>query len=275
MIEPNSLILGDCIEKMQEIPDKSIDCIITDLPYQVTACSWDCALPFDKMWEQYKRIIKPDRAICLFAQQPFTSALIMSNLPWYKYNWVWYKHSGANFLSSHYQPLKVTEDICVFGDGATSYTKSGEHVLYNPQFTEGKPYTCKSGRQKYDTAIVRDKPDAKTKQGGWVTQSDGKRYPTNVLDFVRDKEKWHPTCKPVDLLRYLIRTYSQVGGGDFRFLHGKRKHVRCGGLGTPTLFGYREGERILRHRREACQRSRKTTNIILIYENRSIRCRWT
>lgn len=210
----DKLILGDCLDIMHSIPDKSIDCIICDLPYHISACKWDCLIPFDKLWQQYKRIIKPNRAICLFGVQPFTSALVNSNLPWYKYNWVWYKHSGSNFLSSHLQPLKVTEDICVFADGATSYTKKGEHVLYNPQFTEGKPYVCKSGKQRADTAIVRDKPDAKSKQGGWITKSDGRRYPTNVLDFPKDKsgvKRYHATAKPVDLLRYLIRTYSNEG----------------------------------------------------------------
>lgn len=211
-LEKNSLYLGDCLDVMKNIPDKSVDFCLTDLPYSCSACVWDLPIDLQKLWEQYKRIIKPNRAICLFAQQPFTSALIMSNLSWYKYNWVWYKHSGANFLSSHLQPLKVTEDICVFANGATSYTKSGEHVLYNPQFTEGKPYSCKSGKQKADTAIIRDKPGAKTKQGGYLTISDGKRYPTNILDFVRDKEKFHPTAKPVELLRYLIRTYTEIGG---------------------------------------------------------------
>lgn len=166
MIEPNSLILGDCIEKMQEIPDKSIDAIICDLPYNTCASKWDKMLPFDKMWEQYKRIVKKDRAIVLFATQPFTTKLIASNYDMFKYCWTWYKHSAPNFLNAKTMPLKVTEDICVFGFAPCSYNKKGEYMLYHPQFGQGKPYSCKSGKQKTDTAIIRDKENSLTKQGG-------------------------------------------------------------------------------------------------------------
>lgn len=199
---------GDCLNLMQEIPDKSIDLILCDLPYGTSACKWDSIIPLDKLWEQYKRIIKDDRAIVLFSNQPFTSLLIMSNLNDYKYNWVWEKDNGTNFLNSHYCPLKVTEDICVFSTGAISYTKKGNFMPYNPQFTEGKPYTIVSGNHSEDISIVRGSVDV---VNGYKTESDGKRYPKNLIRFNRDNEKLHPTQKPVALLEYLIKTYSNEG----------------------------------------------------------------
>lgn len=211
MIEQDHIYQGDCLTLMQQIPDESISMILTDLPYGTCASKWDKLIDFKKMWAQYKRIIKKDRAIVLFATQPFTSQLIMSNLEMFKYAWTWYKHSAPNFLNAKTMPLKVTEDICVFGFNPVSYNKKGEYMLYHPQFTQGKPYSCKSGKQKADTAIVRDKADAASKRGGWITESDGKRYPTTLLDFTKDSHKVHPTQKPVDLLRYLIRTYSNEG----------------------------------------------------------------
>ena len=120
-MELNKIYNEDCLEGMKRIPDGSVDCVICDLPYGTTACAWDSVIPFDKLWEQYKRIVKNTGAIVLFGQQPFTSALIMSNIDMYKYNWIWKKESGTNFLNYHHQPLKITEDICIFGMAATTY----------------------------------------------------------------------------------------------------------------------------------------------------------
>jgi site-specific DNA-methyltransferase (adenine-specific) len=161
------------------------------------------------LWEEYKRIIKPNRAIVLFSQQPFTSLLITSNIEMWKYNWVWEKDNGTNFMNSHYQPLKITEDICVFGEGATSYSKKG-NLIYNPQMSEGKAYTITSGQQKENSAVVRGK-EGRKKTGGFTTVNDGKRYPKNLIKFNRDKDKLHPTQKPIALCEYLIRTYSNEG----------------------------------------------------------------
>ncbi len=203
------LYCGDCLEKLKEVPNESVDLILCDLPYGTTASSWDKMLPMDKLWVEYKRIIKPNRAIVLFSQQPFTSLLITSNIEMWKYNWVWEKDNGTNFMNSHYQPLKITEDICVFGEGATSYSKKG-NLIYNPQMTEGKPYTLTSGQQKENSAVVRGK-EGRKKSGGYTTVNDGKRYPKNLIKFNRDKDKLHPTQKPVALCEYLIRTYSNEG----------------------------------------------------------------
>ena len=120
---------GDCLELMKKIPDNSIDMILCDLPYGTTACKWDNIIDFDLLWEGYKRIIKDNGAIILFASQPFTSKLINSNYEMYKYNWIWNKKQGANFITSHYQPLRITEDICVFGKYACSYNKENKTVF--------------------------------------------------------------------------------------------------------------------------------------------------
>ena len=207
----NKVIQGDCLEVMKEIPDKSIDLILADLPYGTTPVSWDVVIPIDKLWKEYERIIQDNGAIVLNAQQPFTSLLISSNLDLYKYNWVWRKDNATNFLNSKFQPLKITEDICVFGKGATSFVKEGITMKYNPQFTEGKPYTIKSGNQKSNSAVVRGGKGGREDVGGFETISDGKRFPKNLIKFNRDKEKLHPTQKPIALLEYLIKTYTNEG----------------------------------------------------------------
>jgi site-specific DNA-methyltransferase (adenine-specific) len=212
MIDVNKIYNEDCLEGMKRIEDRSIDLILCDLPYGTSASSWDKTLPMEKLWEQYERIIKPNRAIVLFSQEPFTSLLVCSNLKMWKYNWIWEKDNATNFLNSHYQPMKITEDICVFGTGATSYTKKSETMIYNPQFSEGKPYVIVSGQQKSNSAVVRaGKSSGREDIGGYKSESDGKRYPKNLIKFNRDKEKLHPTQKPVTLIEYLIKTYSNEG----------------------------------------------------------------
>ena len=210
MIELDTIYNEDCLTGMQRIPDGSVDCIICDLPYGTTACKWDSVIPFEPLWEQYKRVIKPTAPIVLFSQQPFTSALIMSNIEMYKYNWIWQKDNASNFLLASHQPLKVTEDICVFGFGATTNSPRGVYLNYNPQKEKGgKPYVQSSGKQRADTSIMRGNKEAV--KGGWITESNGDRFPQNIIRFNRDKDRLHPTQKPVELIRYLIRTYSQEG----------------------------------------------------------------
>lgn len=209
IIENCTLIQGDCLEVMNKFIEDGlkVDLILTDPPFETSACKWDKHIPFIPMWECLKELIKKNRAIVLMGTEPFTSKLINSNLDMWKYNWTWKKESGTNFLNSKYQPMKVTEDICVFGEGATSWVKSGENLIYNPQMTYGaKPYKAYSGLQKPNSAVARDKNFMYRKKG-----SDGSRYPTNVLEFIRDKDKVHPTQKPVALMEYLIRTYSNEG----------------------------------------------------------------
>ena len=210
-MEINKVHCGDCLELMKQIEDKSINLILCDLPYGTTPANWDSRIPMGKLWKEYERIIKDDGAIVLNSQQPFTSLLISSNIYLYKYNWVWEKDNATNFLNSKYQPLKITEDICVFGKGSTSFIRSGINMVYNPQFTKGKPYTCKSGKQGDNSAVVRGGKGDREDVSGHITINDGKRYPKNLIKFNRDKEKLHPTQKPVELGRYLIRTYTNEG----------------------------------------------------------------
>lgn len=181
------------------------------MPYGTTPASWDSIIPIQELWPHYERLITDDGAIVLTSQQPFTSLLISSNIPLYKYNWIWEKDNGTNFLNSKFQPLKITEDICVFGKGATSFVKNGVTMKYNPQFTEGKAYSIVSGKQKSNSAVVRGGKGGREDVGGFATVSDGRRYPKNLIKFVRDKEKLHPTQKPVALFEYLIRTYTNEG----------------------------------------------------------------
>lgn len=201
------LFLGDCLEIMKEIPNESIDMILCDLPYGTSACSWDSIIDLDKLWIEYKRILKEKGNVVLFAQQPFTSILIHSNLEMYKYNWIWRKDNATNFMNSHYQPLKITEDICVFSFLGCSYNKKG-NPIYNPQFFQGKAYRCKTGKHDNFSAVVREGSGGRKDIEGYETVSDGKRFPLNLIEFKRDKENFHPTQKPLELLKYLVKTYS-------------------------------------------------------------------
>lgn len=203
------LLHGDCLELMKEIPDASIDAIICDLPYGTTRNKWDSVIPLDALWKQYKRIIKPRGAIVLFGQCPFDKVLACSNLPMLRYEWIWVKEQGTGHLNSHFAPMKKHENILVFSHssaGQCSRTPD-KAMVYNPQYRKGKAYECKNGRQSknYDTKHCRQ----------IVTKQDGNHYmPVDVIPFARDKGKdvKHPTQKPVALLRYLIRTYTKLGG---------------------------------------------------------------
>lgn len=184
---------GDCLDLMREIPDKSIDMILCDLPYGTTANKWDSVLPFAPMWENYERTIKDNGAIVLFAQCPFDKMLGMSNKKMLRYEWIWQKPQGTNFLSAKKMPLKKHENILVF------YKKS---PTYNPQMMAGKPYT--RGKSSHYS----------TNYGQYVatgSENHGTRYPTTVLNFKKDKERLHPTQKPVPLLEYLVKTYTNAG----------------------------------------------------------------
>ena len=185
---------GDCIELMKNIKDNSIDLIATDLPFGVVMCDWDIVIPFDKLWKEYKRIIKPNGAIVLNSQQPFTSQLIISNLDWFKYSLIWDKSLVTGFLDANRKPLKRHEDICVF------YNKQ---PTYNPQFTQGKAYKIVRNAK---TSIYGEH-DEKTS-----TENSGRRYPTSIISIPQKREQGgHPTQKPVELLEYLIKTYSNEG----------------------------------------------------------------
>ena len=207
-IAQNSIIHADCLEAMKYIADKSIDCIICDLPYGITACHWDSVIPFEPLWEQYKRIIKPNGAIVLFGSQPFTSALVMSNPKWFKYEWIWEKQQGTNFGNANYSPMKVHENILVFGQFPASPTRS-KLKNYNPQFLEGEPYKLER-KPRQDRSIYRllGNKNSSMLSNPTPIDNNGYRYPRSVLRITKTQGK-HPNAKSTELLEYLIKTYTQ------------------------------------------------------------------
>ena len=197
-----NLMLGDCFERMKEIPDGSVDLILTDPPYGTTACKWDSVIPFEPMWEQLKRVIKPNGAIVLFGAEPFSSFLRMSNIKNYKYDWIWEKERGTGFGNAKKQPLRCFEMISVF------YSKQ---CNYYPVMTKlDKPYT--HVLPKYDSEQIK---------GGFRSFNNNTRvlkqythsYPKNIIKISRGNIRnfIHPTQKPVALMEYLIKTYTVEG----------------------------------------------------------------
>lgn len=188
----------ECIEGMKKLPDKSIDMILCDLPYGTTRCKWDIVIPFDLLWDQYNRLIKDNGPVVLFATEPFASKLRLSNLENYKYDWIWDKVKGTGFLNAKRQPMRNHELICVF------YKKQ---CVYNPQKTKGhtlkKSYRSKNLQTEVYGEMKND-----------YTYESTERYPRSIQVFSTDTQNssLHPTQKPVALLEYLIKTYTN--GGD-------------------------------------------------------------
>lgn len=195
---------GDCLELMKELPDKSVDMILCDLPYGTTACKWDTIIPFEPLWEQYERIIKDNGAIVLTSAQPFTSALVMSNPKLFKYDWTWRKPRGTGHLNAKKQPMRDKEDILVF------YKKQS---TYNPQMSEGEPYTAMKGGKNARVSEKGDTTYGKFMNGAeFRNDNSGFRYPKQVIEFgVVERGTLHPTQKPVPLFEYLIKTYTNEG----------------------------------------------------------------
>ena len=193
------LILGDCLVEMSSIPDGSVDAIIADIPYGTTACKWDSVIPFDEMWKQLNRIIKTNGAIVLFGSEPFSSALRMSNIKNYKYDWVWDKKAGLGFLDAKFRPLKSHENVLVFGLSGSGVSNGSKIPLkYNPQ---GVVQTTKTNRNK-PSNILNSEP----KKREFKNAKTG--YPKSIIEFSKDSKKVHPTQKPVALMEYLIKTYT-------------------------------------------------------------------
>ena len=188
------LIKGDCLKVMKKIPDKSIDMILADLPYGTTKNKWDSIIPLNLIWDQYNRIIKDNGAIVLTASQPFTTSLIKSNVKLYRYNWVWEKSRFANQMLAKKQPLKIHEDICVF------YKRQ---PIYNPQGIVEINKVTKQGSRITDNLGGGERPTEYKQQYT--------NYPRSILRFKSAGKTVHPTQKPVPLLEYLIKTYTNKG----------------------------------------------------------------
>ena len=220
---------GDCLELMRHIPSGSVDMILCDLPYGTTACKWDTIIPFAPLWEQYWRIAKPNAAIVLTASQPFTTALISSQIDNFKVEWIWQKNTGSNFATVKYQPMKEHESIIVFSNG-------GNKVFYSPI----KQERSESGKERVKTKI---KSNSTGKGKGEVYQIQGVsekiqetlRFPSSVQKFNRERGL-HPTQKPVALFEYLIKTYTNSG---------ETVLDNCSGSGTTAIAAQRTGRRFI------------------------------
>lgn len=221
-LELNRIYQRDCLSDggMALIPDKSIDMILCDLPYGTTACKWDTIIPMDRLWEQYERVIKDNGAIVLTACQPFTTALINSNIKLFKYCWIWQKPQGVDPFMAKKRPMNNYEDICVFYK---------EQPTYNPQFTKGKPYKVERDRttRNYEITGTEMKPT--------TTVNEGVRYPTRILQFNQERG-YHPTQKPVLLFEYLIKTYTS--GGEVIL-------DNCLGSGTTAVASVKTGRKFI------------------------------
>jgi len=193
---------GDCLELMKSIPDGSVDLVLTDPPYGTTACNWDSVIPLELMWEQLKRLIKPNGAIVITASQPFTTKLISSNYDMFKYEWIWEKSKSTGFFDVQYRPMKQHENVLVFGFGGVSNC-SNPRMNYYPQGTvllsKPKLRTCKNV-----DATTRSAVKAK---GSQTTTN----FPLSIIGFDSEGKTVHPTQKPVALMEYLIRTYTNEG----------------------------------------------------------------
>jgi len=234
------LMQGDCLERMKEIPDGSVDMVLCDPPYGTVKCRWDSVVDLNLMWAQLKRVIKPSGAIVITASQPFTSTLIMSCPDLYKYSWTWIKNRCGNFMAAKYKPLKYTEDIVVFGFGAVN-TKGGRgggktkrpYLEYNPVgFTEDK------------SIVVRNTPlptygiNRWNKLSNVEFKSNGKDYPKDfiIFDMPPNKERIHPTQKPVELMEYMVKTYTNEGETVLDFTMGSGATIKaCNNLNRKAI----------------------------------------
>jgi len=202
------LIHGDCLGEMKHIPDGSVDMVLTDPPYGTTACKWDTVIDLKLMWEQLNRVIKPNGAIVMTASQPFTSALVMSNVKMFKYEWVWEKDGGSNFATTKYQPMKEHENILVFGKGKTKYNGQRQERIGSRKGKITK--TIDSGRKNSVYG---------TQEGGLEFEVKELRTPRSIQRFTRERGL-HPTQKPVALMEYLIKTYTNENEAVLDFTMG-------------------------------------------------------
>ncbi len=217
---------GDCLELMKSISDDSVDLICCDLPYGTTDThgvkksknrflKWDNVIPLDKLWVEYKRIIKKNGVICLNADQPFTSQLIISNLEWFKYELIWKKNRTTGFLLANYRPMKQTEDIVIFSEGGASAAskKAGKNMTYNPQGLKEKIVHKKNNKKRLGKFLHNEEFMGKNNMllGESNYTQKFTNYPKEIIEFGLDTNTIHPTQKPISLMEYLIKTFSNEG----------------------------------------------------------------
>ena len=199
MLELNKIHHWDCLELMKQIPDKSVDMILADLPYGTTACKWDSVLPLDKLWTEYERVIKDDGCIVLFASNPFASALVMSNAKLFRYEFVWDKVIPTGFTMANYRPMMQHELILIFSKGKMTYTPKGGYLKFNPQKTKrDKPIKGYAVTSSFLHDVKFDKKE----------RVYDEKNPTSIITFKKDKKREHTSQKPLDLLQYLVKTYT-------------------------------------------------------------------
>lgn len=219
-----TLYHGDCLSILPTLEGGSIDAVICDPPYGTTNCAWDSVIPFEPMWRELKRLIKPRGAIVLFGSQPFTSALVMSNPKWFRYDWTWYKNASTGIALANHQPMRCKEDILIFGRGMLTFNKQPTRSKITDRKLGGSNGIRASGSNHYpfvkggETVLLSE----------WVN-------PRNVLEFPIEsmaKGRLHPTQKPLALLEYLVKTYTNEGDTvlDFTMGSGTTGHA-CGNLG--------------------------------------------
>lgn len=196
------LLRGDCLELMKQIPDKSVDMVLCDLPYGTTQNKWDSVIDLKQLWGGYNRIIKDRGCIALFSQTPFDKILGASNLNMLKYEWIWRKKNSTGFLNANFAPMKEHENILIFSKSSAGCVKDKLKAMkYNPQKAKGKPYTAVQYSHSSNYGTQKEN----------VISSYDDRFPKSILEFGHDKEKYHPTQKPVKLCEYLIKTYTDEG----------------------------------------------------------------
>jgi site-specific DNA-methyltransferase (adenine-specific) len=221
------LYRGDCLVEMSKIADGSVDLILCDLPYGTSdrkgienkgdnrILSWDTVIPLHQLWEQYRRVLKPTGAVVLTADQPFTSQLVISNLEWFKYEWIWKKKKTTGFLHANARPMKETEDILVFSPlGASGCSKkANKNMTYNPQGLIEKNVKKKNSAKRLGNFLHNPEHMGKNNKLLHETEYEQKytNYPSEIIEFGLDKGNTHPTQKPVALMEYLIKTYSNEG----------------------------------------------------------------
>lgn len=233
----NNVYEGDCLEIMKQLPDNSIDMVLCDLPYGTTQNKWDSVIPLDELWKQYRRVVKDNGAIVLTSQGMFTAELMLSNPSMFKYKWVWEKSKSTNFLNAKKQPLRKHEDVCVF------YKKQ---PIYHPQMIEGEPY---------DKGVRKNQLSGS--YGDFLpvhVQSDGKRYPTDIIYFKTAESEgkvYHPTQKPIELGRYFVRTYTELGAVVLDNTSGSGSFLVAALLEGRNFIGIEKNEDVALFKKEA------------------------